>query len=138
MAVSMNEIITPDKNGLRNFALSTAGIVAVLFGLFFPWLLEVGIPHWPWIVAGVLAIWGLALPGTLGPVYRGWMRLGLVLNWISSRIILGFVFFALITPIGFAMRLFGKDPMNRRFKEAVASYRKPSHVRSPKHMEKPF
>jgi hypothetical protein len=138
MAVSVNEIVTPDKKGLRSFALSTAGIVAVLFGLFFPWLLEVKFPLWPWVLAGVLAVWGLALPGTLGPVYRGWMRLGLVLNWISSRIVLGFVFYVLITPIGLAMRLMGKDPMHREFKLEGQTYRVLSQQRTPRHMDKPF
>ena len=43
-----------DRKGLRDFGLSTGGIVAALFGIFFPWLLERPWPLWPWIVLGLL------------------------------------------------------------------------------------
>jgi hypothetical protein len=134
----MDHIPTPDRKGLRSFALTTGAIVAALFGLFLPWLFAFSLPVWPWVVAGILGTWGLAHPGSLAPVYRGWMRVGLVLNWFSSRIILGTVFFLLITPIGMIMRLSGKDPMHREFKRGDVTYRTPSRERSPKHMEKPF
>ncbi len=57
MAIAHGEIPELDRQGLRQFALSTGAIVAVLFGLFFPWLLDVNFPIWPWVVAGVLAGW---------------------------------------------------------------------------------
>ena len=57
----------PDLNrkGLRDFGLVTGAIVAVLFGLFFPWALERAFPIWPWIVLAVLGVWALAAPNSL-------------------------------------------------------------------------
>jgi len=85
-----------------------------------------------------LAIWALLAPGTLLPVYRGWMKFGLLLSRITTPLILGVVFFLVIAPMGLVMRLAGHDPMARRFDGAAASYRLASQQRPSRHMEKPF
>jgi len=138
MAIAHAEIPELDRRGLRQFALSTGAIVAVLFGLFFPWLLDGRFPVWPWIVAGALAGWGLAAPASLGPVYRAWMRFGLLLNRIVTPVILGVLFFTIITPISLLMRLIRRDAMTRSFDKDTDSYRVPSAKRPKIHMERPF
>ena len=138
MAASSHDIPELDRKGLREFGLVTGGIIAALFGLFFPWLLDSGIPLWPWAVGGGLALWALVAPASLRPVYYGWMRLALLLSRITTPIILGIVFFLVILPFGLVMRLMGRDPMARRFDEAAKSYRIPSSKESPERMEKPF
>jgi hypothetical protein len=132
-----HEIKELDRKGLREFALTTAGIVAALFGLFFPWLFERPIPRWPWVIAAVLAAWGLAAPRSLRPVYRGWMHFGLMLSKITTPIIMGIVFFLVITPMGLVRRMLGKDSLARRF-ETTGSYRVPSHKSPVRNLEKPF
>jgi F0F1-type ATP synthase assembly protein I len=138
MVIAHTEIPELDRQGLRRFALSTSAIVAVLFGLFFPWLLDVDIPVWPWIVAGVLSGWGLIAPTSLRPVYRGWMRFGLLLNRIVQPVILGVLFFLIITPTSALMRLLRRDAMARSLDENAESYRVPSVKRPKSHMERPF
>jgi hypothetical protein len=127
-----------DRQGLRKFGLVTGAIVAGVFGLMLPWLFGFRFPLWPWIVFGVLGSWALIAPTTLGPVYRGWMRFGLVLNWINTRIILGLVYYLMVIPTGVIMRLLGKDPMVRAVDKDVKSYRVPSRKLPREHMEKPF
>ena len=134
----MHDIPTLDRKGLREFGLVTGGIVAGLFGLLFPWLLDYRVPLWPWLVFAVLAAWALAAPGTLAPVYRAWMKFGLLIGRVTTPLILGVVFFFVIMPMGLVMRLAGRDPMARRFDEAAPSYRVPSMQRPKEHMEKPF
>ncbi len=134
----MHEIIELDKKGLRGFGLTTGAIVAVMFGLLLPWLFGLGYPLWPWILAVVLALWALAAPQSLRPIYRGWMRLGLLISRVTTPLILGAVFFLVIMPMGLVMRLFGHDPMNRRFDAEAASYRVLSRKAPKEHMEKPF
>jgi len=65
------------------------------------------------------------------------MKFGHVMGAINTRIILGLFYYAIMTPIGLAMRLFRWDPMRRRHAEAV-SYRVASHAKTSQHMEKPF
>ncbi len=134
----MHSIPQLDRKGLREFGLVTGGIVAVLFGLFLPWLLEYAWPTWPWVLAGALTAWALIHPMSLNPVYRGWMRIGHVLGWISTRIVLSVVFYLMITPMSFIMRLFRYDPMRRRQDADAASYRTICNPRPKEHMERPF
>ncbi|MGI9305510.1 MAG: SxtJ family membrane protein, partial [Gammaproteobacteria bacterium] len=108
-----------DRQGLRHFGLVTGGIVAALFGLFFPWLLSRGFPIWPWVIFAVLAGWALVAPQTLRPVYRGWMRFGLLLSKITTPIILGVVFFVVIAPMAAVMRIARHDPLARKLDAAV-------------------
>jgi hypothetical protein len=127
-----------DRKGLREFGLVTGGIVAVLFGLFFPWLLDRPIPRWPWVIFGVLAVMGLAVPMALGPVYRTWMKFGLLMSKVMTPLIMGIVFFLTVTPMALLMRLLGKDYMARKLDRSAASYRVPSSATPPKRLEKPF
>ena len=127
-----------DRKGLREFGLVTGGIVAGLFGLFFPWLLDVQIPLWPWAVAGVLAAWALLAPASLGPLYRLWMRFGLLISRITTPIILGLVFFVVILPVALVMKVLRHDPMARRFDDEAETYRVPSRKALRDSMERPF
>ena len=127
-----------DAKGLREFALVTGSIVAVLFGLFFPWLLDLPWPLWPWILAGVLVIWGLVAPASLRPVYRMWMRFGLLMNRIVTPVLLGAIFFLIITPVGLIRRMSSRAPVARSFEQAADSYRIPSRKQPREKMEKPF
>ena len=133
----MHEIIELDRAGLRKFGLTTGAIVVGLFGLLLPWLFSAALPLWPWYIA--LALWlpALAYPAALQPVYKGWMKIGAVLGFINTRIILGLFFYTILMPMGLAMRLLGKDPMCRKPSNAP-SYRVASTVNPPKKMENPF
>jgi hypothetical protein len=126
------------RKELREFGLVTGAIAAVLFGLLLPWLFDHRFPLWPWIVAGVLWAWGLALPTSLRPVYRGWLAIGHVLGWLNTRIILAVMFYALFLPVGIVMRLLGKDPMARRFEQSKTTYRVTHAHPKDDHVERPY
>ena len=138
MSQTPHEILVLNRKELRDFALVTGGILAALFGLFFPWLLERSIPLWPWVTGGVLGAWGLIAPMTLQPVYRAWMKLGLLLSKITTPIIMGCVFFGLILPMGLAFRLSGRDPMARQFDDSAPSYRIKHEKAAKKSVERPY
>ena len=127
-----------DAKGLRSFGLVTGGIIMVLFGLFFPWLLEVSIPRWPWVLGGVLGVWGLVHPTSLRPVYTNWMKFGLLLSKITTPIVMGIVFYGVIFPMGLIMKLVGKDPMQRKLDEAQATYRVVQDPNAPNLLTRPF
>lgn len=127
-----------DDRGLRNFALSFGAMVALLFGLVFPWVLALAYPSWPWLLWAGCAVWGLVAPGTLRPFYRLWMRFGLLLSKITSPVVLGVIYFLVITPTGFIAGLFRGDPMRRDCRESCNSFRQKSEAKPPKHMERPF
>ncbi len=136
--MSVHIIPELDARGLRNFALTTSAIVIVLFAIGVPWLFSLSYPVWPWILAAILSAWGLIHAPSLKPVYRAWMKFGLLLNRITTPLILGIVFFLIFTPVALVMRLFGRDTMQRKFDPGAGSYRKRAQTRDPKSMENPF
>ena len=135
----MTEHVIPelDRKGLREFGLVTGAIVAVLFGLFFPWLLERDWPLWPWVIFGVLAVFGLVTPMALNPVYKIWMRFGLIMSKIMTPLIMSIVFYIVITPVGLFRKVFAKDSLARTFDE-TDSYRVPSKKAPVENLEKPY
>jgi hypothetical protein len=78
---------------------------------------------WLWLVlAGLVAFVTVVAPDLLTPFNRAWMALGRLLNKVVSPIVLGAMYFLLITPIGLIMRASGRDPMQRGFDPQTSSY----------------
>ena len=90
-------------------------------------------------VAGVLVLLGIIFPRALVYPNKAWMALAEVLSFISTRIVLGFVYFAVLTPIGVSKRLLGWDPLNRRADRSDTYWRPYSErQRDRRHYEKMF
>lgn len=127
-----------DAAGYRKFGLMMGIIVALLFGLLLPWLFDFNFPLWPWILFAVFALVALVYPLALQPVYLGWMRFGLVMNWINTRLILGLLFYGIFLPIGLFFKLIGRDTMHRKFDQKLSSYRKSGQPDDANNMEHPY
>jgi saxitoxin biosynthesis operon SxtJ-like protein len=122
---------------LRSFGLTVGGVFAVI-GLW-PAVFHNEDPRW-WAVllAGLLVIPALVFPRCLLWVYRRWMALGHVLGWINTRIILGVVFYFVVTPIGFIRRLLGKDPMGKEIRTDLNTYRIIRKPRPTSHLRRQY
>lgn len=138
MSDTMHSIPELDRQGLRKFGITTGLIVAGLFGIFFPWLLEAGFVRWPWILCGILVAMGLVTPMALNPVYKVWMKFGLMMSRFTTPLIMGLVFFLVITPIAVILKVMGKDAMNRKLTEDVSTYRIESTKTTRERIEKPY
>lgn len=64
----------------------------------------------------------LVAPTWLAPLNRLWLKFGELLHRITSPIILGIMFFGVITPVGWLMRLAGKDLLRMKFDREAPSY----------------
>ena len=126
-----------DNKQLRSFGLTVGGVFA-LIGLW-PLILHAADPRW-WsvVVAGILIAPALVYPNSLFWPYKGWMAVGHVLGWINTRIILGVVFYAVVTPIGIVRRWLGKDPMGRRLSRELQSYRVVRKPRPASHLRRQY
>jgi hypothetical protein len=124
---------TVGRKELRTFGLLVGGIFGTI-GLW-PAIVRGGnLRVWALILAVALVLPALVAPVSLRPVHRVWMMLGNALGWVNTRIILGAIFFGLITPMGLTMRLFGRDPARRRLAPDVDSYREPRERRDRTHL----
>ena len=65
-------------------------------------------------IGATLYLLGALVPGKLGPVYRGWMRMALAISKVTTPIFMGVVYFVVLTPTGLVMKLFGKKPIRHR------------------------
>lgn len=59
----------------------------------------------------LLAFAGLVIPATLGPVERGWMSMAHAMSKVTTPIVMGVVYFVVLTPTALLMRAFGKNPL---------------------------
>ena len=110
------------KKQLRQFGLMV-GSVLMLIGL---WKLYQGKDETVrlilWSVGGLLMTIGAIVPKLLTPIYWLWMKLAHLLGWVNSRLLLGIIFFVIITPMAVAMKVFGRDALNRKIDKDADSY----------------
>lgn len=124
----------PDSKELRQFGLLLAAVVTVL------WLFIAGMAQWPWLagIAALLVILALTAPAALYPLHYLLMKFGHVVSKVLNPLLLGLVYFVIITPIGLAMRLFKYDPMRRALDEEADSYRESSDDTATHRFDRPF
>ena len=126
-----------DKKQLRSFGLIVGGVFALIG--WWPVLIRGNDPRiWAVLAAALLIIPALLWPSSLSPAYKGWMALGNVLGWINTRVILGAVFYLVVTPIGVVRRLFGKDPMGTKPAGNIETYRVLRKSRSASHLKRQY
>jgi Saxitoxin biosynthesis operon protein SxtJ len=122
---------------LRSFGFLVGGIFAFI-GLWPVVWRGAEARLWAGVLGTLLVISAFVSPTSLRVVYRGWMALGQALGWFNTRIILGVVFYLLVTPMGLLMRLAGKDPMRRRYAPEADTYRVVRQPRPSSHMMRQF
>ena len=95
------------------------------FGILF-FIVFFLIAIWPIIDSGSIRIWSIVLSFVflilgilnskiLSPLKSAWIKLGEVLGKIIAPIVMGFIYFLIITPIGIFMRLIGKDLLGIKY-----------------------
>lgn len=113
----------PSRRELRQFA-----------GVWFPlacgvlcWFVYRATHAWQWpavlgVVAVALSIVAYAVPAVALRLYVGWMVAAFPIGWTVSHILMGIIFYFLITPMGLLMRCFGRDAMGKKFDPASSTY----------------
>lgn len=127
----------PTAKDLKQFGLLVGGVFSVI-GLW-PFVFRGESPRlWALVLGGVLMMLGAIAPQSLKQVHAGWMKIGHVLGAINTKIILGLIYYLLITPMGIVMRLLGKDSMHRALNRDVSTYRVVRTPRPRQHMRNQF
>lgn len=95
----------------RKFGLVVGGAFLVL-GAILWWRTHVTPATVALVLGAALSLAGLAIPTRLGPVYRGWMRLALAISKVTTPILMGAIYFLVLTPAGLLARLVGHRPVS--------------------------
>lgn len=107
----------------RSFGLLFTVIFSALAG--YGWLIKDWADPTLWSLAGIAACFGLSAilkPSVLSPLNRLWFQLGQLLGKIVSPIVLGAIFFLLLTPVALVTRVFGRDELRLKRKASQESY----------------
>ena len=70
---------------------------------------------WSLVVSIIFLLLGLSNSKILTPLNRLWFKFGILLGRIMSPLIMGLIFFLVVTPIGLIMRMLRKDLLNLKF-----------------------
>lgn len=96
----------------RRFALTVGSAFLVLSGLLW-WRDRPSAMAATGVVGIALALAGVLVPRSLGPVYRAWMRLAIVLSRVTTPVFLGIVYFVVFAPTGMLRRALGYRTLER-------------------------
>ena len=97
----------------RNFGI-VFSIVFLLIAIY-PLINSEGLRVWSLIIAIIFLFLGLINSKILTPLNKLWFKFGILLGRIVSPIIMGIIFFLVVTPIALIMRIIGKDLLNLKF-----------------------
>ena len=103
------------KNKSRNIKISSNKSFGIVFFIFFiivsVWLFFKNGEFiiWPIIVAVVFLILGLTNSKLLTPLNKAWNQFGILLGYFIAPIVMGIIFFLVVTPTGLVVRVMGKD-----------------------------
>ena len=98
-------------------------LFVVVFAIIGGWLWwRGGAAQWWFTASGLTLVVTLVAPNALTPFNRAWMKLAEVLNRIVSPLVLGVMFYGMFAPMGWVMRLAGRDALRRRFEPEARSY----------------
>ena len=89
--------------------------VVFLLIAIYPLLNQSEIRIWPLAISLVFLALGIINSKILTPLNKIWFKFGLLLGKIISPLIMGLIFFIVVTPIGLFMRMFKKDLLSLKF-----------------------
>jgi|JI8StandDraft_1071087.scaffolds.fasta_scaffold384955_2 ABC-type uncharacterized transport system permease subunit len=75
-----------------------------------------------WGVGGGLAAVFFAVPPARRYIYLGWLYAAYPIGYVVSHVIMGVIYFGVVTPVGLIMRALGHDPMTRSFDKQAKTY----------------
>ena len=104
----------------RNFGL-VFFIIFVIVSLW-PLTYEGPIRIWTVIISLVFLILGLMNSKLLTPLNKLWFKFGIILGAIVAPVVMGVVFFLVVTPIGLVMKIMGRDLLNKKYDKKKRTY----------------
>jgi len=120
----------------KNIKVSTNRSFGIVFFLFFfiisifPLFKDEGIRIWAVIVAIIFLILGLLNSSALSPLNKIWFKFGILLGNFISPIVMGLIFFTVVTPTALIMRALGKDLLNLKNNNKKSYWIEKSSVKS--------
>lgn len=113
---------------MKDLQLPSDKSIGILFSVVFSivaiWFAWKGSLPWHWfaIPAGLFLLVAYTIPSILRPLNIAWMALGALLNKIVSPVMLGIIYFLVITPVALFFKIIGRDELKRKFDKNLSTY----------------
>jgi len=124
-------------NPERSFGVSVGTVLCVIAAVLW-WRHRVTRAEIVGGIGVVLLLGGLLAPRLLKWPSALWWRFSRALGYVNARVLLSILFLLVLTPIGLAWRLLGKDPLARRRDRWPGWSPYPERYRDPKHYSRMF
>ena len=116
----------PSTKQLRQFA----GIWFPAFCGLVGWSIARNTGYWHeveigWAIAGIISIAGLVFPPLIRPIFVGLILLTYPIGWVVSHVLLGLIFYGVVTPIGLLLRATGHDSLNLNPPQGPSMWKRP-------------
>jgi hypothetical protein len=112
--------IKGDKSDWKKFGI-TMGVILTIIGFFLLWKRNNNY-NYILFLAAAFFITGLILPSVLKPVYKVWMAIAVVMNFIMTKVIMAIIFYLIVTPVGLIASLTGKEFLDMKIDKSAKSY----------------
>ena len=105
----------------KKIKVSSNKSFGIVFSIFFllisvyPLLNNDPIYYWSLFVSFIFLVLGLMNSKILSPLNLLWFKFGILLGKIVSPVVMGIIFFLVVTPISIILKIFGKDVLNLKF-----------------------
>ena len=107
----MNSQISKSSN--KSFGI--VFFIVFLIIAFYPLFYEGSLRIWSLIISIIFLILGLTNSKVLTPLNNIWISFGIILGKVISPLIMGIIFFFVVTPIALIMKVLGKDVLNLKY-----------------------
>jgi len=116
----------PGRKQLRQFACIWFPAFCALVG----WSIARKTGHWHeveigWVIAGIISIAGSVFPSLIRPIFVGLILLTYPIGWVVSHVLLGAIFYGIVTPIGLLLRATGHDSLNLKMPQGPSMWKRP-------------
>tara|TARA_B100001027_G_C16042837_1_gene230663 strand:+ start:71 stop:448 length:378 start_codon:yes stop_codon:yes gene_type:complete len=108
------------KSSEKSFGI-LFGIVFIIIALW-PLISSGNIRFWALVVSLIFFLIAFAKPKIFKPFNKIWIKFGEILGIVIAPIIMGVVYFFVLTPTSLLVRIFGKDLLSLKLSKSLKSY----------------
>ena len=109
----MSDIKNNNKPSNKNFGI--VFFIVFLLVAFYPLTFNGEIKIWSLLISLLFLLLGMMNSKILTPLNKTWFKFGIILGKIVSPIIMGIIFFLVVTPVGLIMKVLKKDILNLKY-----------------------